>query len=117
MTPLRNPFDAGPARAAEYDAWYDSAFGLPVLEAEARCVRELLTWAPRPWLEVGTGSGRFGGNLHVEVGLDPAIDLLGIAATRIPSVVRGVAEALPFRDASLGAVLAVAAYEFVADAR
>lgn len=117
MTPVLNPFEAGPTGAAEYDAWYESAIGRLAFEAEARCVRELLGRAPRPWLEVGAGSGRFGGNLHVEVGLDPAIDLLGIAATRIPSVVRGVAEALPFRDAGLGAILAVAAFEFVADAR
>jgi len=34
----------------------------------------------------------------------------------MPSVVRGIAEALPFRDASLSAVLAVTALEFVVDA-
>lgn len=79
-------------------------------------MRELPEGAPSPWRETGAGSGRYGGDLNAEVGLDPALDLLRIAATRMLSVVRGIAEALPFRDASLGAALAVTALEFVPDA-
>jgi SAM-dependent methyltransferase len=110
-----NPFDRGPAEAAAYDAWYDSSAGDAVLRAEQRCVAELLDGAARPWLDLGTGSGRFGGPLAAEVGLDPALELLRMARERMPSVVRGVAEALPFRDASLGAVVAVAVLEFLED--
>lgn len=113
MSDGTNPFDRGPAEAAEYDAWYDSPAGHAVLRAEQRCVRELLAGAARPWLDLGTGSGRFGGDLGAEVGLDPAPDLLRIARRRMPAVVRGVAEALPFRDASVGAVLSVTVFEFL----
>jgi ubiquinone/menaquinone biosynthesis C-methylase UbiE len=115
MSNATNPFDRGASEAAAYDAWYDSAAGAGVLRVELRCVAELLEGAERPWLEVGTGSGRFGGALGVDVGLDPARAFLRIASRRVPSVVRGVAEALPFRSASAGAVVVVATLEFVAD--
>ncbi|MEX2230086.1 MAG: class I SAM-dependent methyltransferase [Dehalococcoidia bacterium] len=114
MSTRTNAFARGAASAAEYDAWYDSAAGAVVLHAEQRAVRALLDGAERPWLDVGTGSGRFGGDLGAEVGLDPAPALLAIAARRMPSVVLGVAEALPFRDANVGAVLSVAVFEFLA---
>ena len=114
---MTNPFDTGPNEAGEYDAWYDSPSGGSVLRAEERCVRELLAGAPRPWLEGGAGSGRFGGDLGADAGLDPALELLRIAALRMPSVLLGVAEALPFRDASVGAVLIVTVLEFLADPR
>lgn len=109
-----NPFDRGPAEAVEYDAWYDSSAGLAVLQAEERCIRELLENAGRPWLDLGTGSGRFGGDLGADLGLDPALEPLILASTRLPSVIRGAGEALPFRDASFGGVLAVAVFEFLA---
>lgn len=116
MTGIRNPFDRGATEATEYDAWYDTPSGASVLERELECVVPLLRGAQRPWLDVGTGSGRFGGAAGVEAGLDPARELLRIAARRIPSLLLGAAEALPFRDASLGAVLCVAAFEFLPDA-
>ncbi|TAK76143.1 MAG: class I SAM-dependent methyltransferase [Dehalococcoidia bacterium] len=116
MSGSSNPFDSGEAEAAAYDAWYDAPSGRSVLEREQRCVIPLLEGAARPWLDLGTGSGRFGAAAGAELGLDPALALLRIAARRIPSVVRGAAEALPFRAASLGAVLCVAAFEFLPDA-
>lgn len=111
---VTNPFDAGPDAAAAYDAWYDSSVGNSVLLTEEVCVRQLLAGAPRPWLEIGTGSGRFGGDLGADIGLDPALELLRIAGARMPCVVRGVAETLPFRDACLGVVMAVTVLEFLA---
>ncbi|MGE0228275.1 MAG: class I SAM-dependent methyltransferase [Dehalococcoidia bacterium] len=116
MPPVRpNPFDRGAADADEYDDWYASATGRRVLHAEQECVSTLLHGAPRPWLDLGTGSGRFGGAVQAEVGLDPAPDLLRIAARRMPAVVRGVGESLPFGEATFGAVLAVAVFEFLDD--
>ncbi len=108
-----NPFDRGPARAADYDAWYESPLGRAVLEAEQHCLAPLLAGSAHPWLDLGTGSGRFGGALGADVGLDPAPDLLRIASRRMPSVLRGAARALPFRDASIGTVLAVTVFEFL----
>jgi len=112
MTLPTNPFDRGDAEAVEYDAWYDSAGGSAVLSAELRCVRDLLAGAVHPWLDLGTGTGRFGGDLRADVGVDPAEAMLRLAAHRLPAAVRAVSEALPFRTESLGAVLAVAAIEF-----
>ncbi len=113
MRTSASPFDRGAAEAAAYDAWYDSLLGRAVLRAEQHCVRELLAGAERPWLDLGAGSGRFGGSLGADVGLDPAMAMLRLAARRLPSVVRGVAQALPFRGESLGAVLSVAVFEFL----
>jgi SAM-dependent methyltransferase len=108
-----NPFDLGAAAAAEYDRWYDSPVGRSVLEREARCIAELLDGTGRPWLDLGTGSGRFAGTVGAELGLDPARELLELAARRAPAVVQGTAEALPIRDGSLGAVLSVTVFEFL----
>lgn len=116
MTGVPNPFDRGAAEATEYDTWYDAPLGRSVREREQQCVIPLLQGAARPWLDLGTGSGRFGAALGAEVGLDPALELLRIAARRMPSVLLGAAEALPFREASIGAVLCVAAFEFLPDA-
>lgn len=116
MSGSSNPFDRGEAEATEYDSWYESELGRSVLKREQQCVAPLLDGAARPWLDLGTGSGRFGAAAGAELGLDPAPALLRIAARRIPSVVRGAAEAIPFREASLGAVLCVAAFEFLLDA-
>ncbi len=113
MNSITNPFDRGPNEAVSYDAWYESSLGRAVLDAERRCIGQILEDSPHPWLDLGTGSGRFGGAIGADVGLDPARDLLAIAASRIPSVIRGVAQALPFRDASIGAVLAVTVFEFL----
>jgi len=112
MTLLTNPFDRGDAEAVEYDAWYDSASGHAVLITELRCVRNLLAGAAHPWLDLGTGTGRFGGELGAGVGVDPAAAMLRLAAHRLPAAVRAVSEALPFRSESVGAVLSVAAIEF-----
>lgn len=98
-----------------YDAWYVSPRGRTVLELEERCVRALLDGATHPWLDLGTGSGRFGADAGADVGLDPARELLRLAADRMPSVILGVAEAVPIRDGSLGAVLSVAVFEFLPD--
>lgn len=111
-----NPFDRGAAEAMEYDTWYDSSLGRSVLERERECIVPLLRGAERPWLDLGTGSGRFGAAAGAEIGLDPALEMLRIAARRIPSVLLGAGEVLPFREASLGAVLCVAAFEFLPDA-
>jgi ubiquinone/menaquinone biosynthesis C-methylase UbiE len=110
-----NPFERGPAAAAAYDAWYASLVGQRVLEAEALCVSAVLAEAGRPWVEVGCGSGRVGQAVGVELGIDPAAELLRLAHARLPNVARGVAERLPLADASIGAVMAVAVVEFLVD--
>jgi SAM-dependent methyltransferase len=70
---------------------------------------------PRPWAEIGAGSGRFAAELGVDVGLDPAAALLAIARSRGIRVVRGVGERLPFRPGAFGAVLIAVTLCFAGD--
>jgi hypothetical protein len=46
-------------QAATYDAWYDSPRGRAIVAEERAALAPLLGDLPRPWLEVGTGTGRF----------------------------------------------------------
>lgn len=108
-----NPFDRGAAEAMEYDAWYDSADGREVLAGEVAALAQLFRDIARPWLEIGTGTGRFGAAFDVDVGLDPAAAMLSVASTRLPCVIRGAAEALPIRSSTIGGVLSVATFEFL----
>ncbi len=104
MQPSEDLFDR---LALQYDAWFDSAHGRPLFESEIQCIRPLLASQPRPWLDVGTGTGRFAQALGADVGIDPAHGALAIAATRRIPVVRARGEALPFASAQFGAVLVV----------
>ncbi len=113
VSPVRNPFDRDAAAATAYDEWYDSPPGRSVFDIELRCLQELILALDRPWVELGTGSGRFGASLRVDLGIDPAPAMLRIAASRLPSVALGAGEALPLRDGSAGAVVAVTVLEFV----
>lgn len=101
--------------ASRYDAWYDTALGAVTFAEELDALQPLLAGLTHPWLEVGSGSGRFSGALGAEVGVDPARCALALAAGRGVHVVTARAETLPFRDAAFGAVLFVTALCFVAD--
>jgi len=68
---------------------------------------------PPPVVEVGVGTGAFAQALGVQVGLDPARAVLLRARARGLQALRGVAEALPFREGSLGGVLVVVTICFV----
>lgn len=70
---------------------------------------------PRPWIEVGVGSGRFASDLGVEIGLDPASDPLNLATRRGTRVVRGRVETLPFAAGTFGGMLLIVTICFVAD--
>ena len=101
--------------AARYDAWYEGPAGAVVFPAEAQCLRPLLAGLPRPWAEIGAGSGRFAAALGVDVGLDPAARPLALARSRGIRVVRGTGERLPFRGAVFGAALVVVTLCFAGD--
>jgi SAM-dependent methyltransferase len=101
--------------AARYDAWYDGPAGRAVFSSEVACLRPLLRGLPRPWAEVGAGSGRFAAALGVDMGLDTAAAPLALACSRGVRVVRGVGEHLPFRAGVLGAVLVVVTVCFAED--
>lgn len=101
--------------AERYDAWYDRPPGSTIFPLEVACLQSLLDGLPRPWLEVGVGTGRFASALGVEFGVDPATRPLLAARRRGVRVVRAKGEQLPFRDRSFGAVLLVVTLCFVED--
>jgi len=101
--------------AERYDAWCDGERGRRILEVEVDCVRDLLEEMPRPWLEVGVGTGRFAAALGVDEGIDPSPVALKHAAERGIRTRVGRAEELPFSDAQFGSVLLVVTICFLDD--
>ena len=96
-----------------YDTWFIRHAA--AYQSELLAVRALLPWRGLG-LSIGVGTGRFAGPLGVRVGIDPARAVLDYAVERGISVVRGVAEALPFADGSFDYALSVTTICFVDDA-
>jgi ubiquinone/menaquinone biosynthesis C-methylase UbiE len=95
----------------DYDAWYDTHPALYRTEVAA-----LKMAAPSgAGLEIGVGTGRFAAPLGVRFGLDPAVNMLKLAANRGILVVQGRGESLPFKDGSFDFVQLIFVIEFVDD--
>jgi SAM-dependent methyltransferase len=106
-----NPFDVYHHR---YEAWFvdhQAAYW-----SELLAVRALTPWAGLG-MEIGVGSGRIAAPLGIRIGLDPSAAMLSHAARRGIAVVRGVAEAMPFRTASFDYVLNVTTICFLEDVK
>jgi SAM-dependent methyltransferase len=93
-----SPFDD---LALEYDAWFDKEGSL-VFFIEVQAFRGLLPSLPKPWLEIGVGSGRFAQALGIETGLDPSIKLIEMARRRGISAFLGRGEQGLFDEESFG---------------
>jgi SAM-dependent methyltransferase len=78
-----------------YDSWFTEHW--VDYHSELLALRALLPWQGLG-LEIGVGTGRFAAPLGVQVGIDPSMEMLIYAVERGISCVRGVAEALPFKD-------------------
>ena len=98
------PFERWTSR---YDQWFDSEKGERIFRVEAACMRELLVDAPRPWLEVGVGTGRFAEVLHVDEGMDPSPAVLRYASERGIKTHVGEGEDLYYGNSHFGAVLLI----------
>ena len=92
------------AAAQAYDAWYD--VHAEAYETELAAIRRLLPGCSRS-LEVGVGTGRFASRLGVRVGLESSLSMAKLAKARGVEVVQGLAERIPFRSASVDAILMV----------
>ncbi len=95
-----------------YEAWFEEH------PAAFRRELELLRrfWPDRGRrLELGSGTGRFGGALGVEVGLEPSAEMALTGRVRVPLTVLGHGEELPFGDGVFDACLAVTALCFVSE--
>ncbi|WP_440059592.1 class I SAM-dependent methyltransferase [Thermogladius sp. 4427co] len=97
----------------EYDKWYDEH--PEVYRSELWAVELSSRNIPRPWLEIGVGSGRFAAPLGIDVGVDPSEKLLELASARGVKTVRGVGENLPFPDSMFGGVFIIITLCFLDD--
>ena len=99
----RSPFDD---LALEYDAWFDKEGSLIFL-IEVQAFKSLLPTLPKPWLEVGVGSGRFAEALGIKTGVDPSSELLHMARERGINAFLGRGEQELFDEESFGTVFLI----------
>jgi len=111
MNPEPSPFDS---LADRYDSWYDGK-GRVAFEIELAALRPLLPELPKPWLEVGVGTGRFAQALGIPLGIDPSPALLVKARQRGIETLYGEGEELVFRAGSFGTVFLLTTWEFLSD--
>ncbi|MEZ0394346.1 MAG: methyltransferase domain-containing protein [Desulfurococcaceae archaeon] len=98
----------------DYDKWYEK--NRTIAEAEARLVEEMARNAPRPFIEIGVGTGFFASRVRAEIGLDPSINMLKVAKERgVENLILGVGEEVPLRNSSVGTVLLIVTLCFVDD--
>lgn len=95
-----------------YEDWFDQHEDAYQFELDA--LRRLL---PNPGfgVEIGVGSARFAAPLGIQVGIDPAGEMLARARNRGIDVIKGVAESLPFADDTFDTALIVTTICFVND--
>jgi SAM-dependent methyltransferase len=98
--------------ASDYDAWFEND-GRLIFASEVEALRQALPLLPRPWIEVGVGSGRFAQALGISIGLDPSRSLLKMAKNRGISVLSGRGEVMPFKDGVFGTVFFIVTLCFV----
>ena len=92
--------------ATEYDAWFDGEGNLIFL-IEVQAFEALLPSLPKPWLEIGVGSGRFARALGIETGIDPSTKLVEMARRRGINASPGRGELKVFDEGSFGAVFLI----------
>ena len=98
-----NPFND---LAYEYDAWFDEK-GKLLFDIEVQAFQEILSGLPKPWLEIGTGSGRFARALGIDTGIDPSIKSVEMARRRGINTFLGKGEQQVFDEASFGTVFLI----------
>ena len=104
-----SPFDI---LASEYDAWFEEE-GKPIFDIEVKAFQEVLALLPKPWLEVGVGSGRFAQVLGIETGIDPSAKLLEMAKKRGIKVFLARGEEQFFNKETFGTVFLIVTLCFV----
>lgn len=106
-----SPFEAF---AEKYDSWFDRE-GKTIFQTEALAFRQVLPSLPRPWIEIGIGSGRFAEALGIDVGIEPSENLKRMAESRGIRVVKGRGEDQLFPTGSFGTAFIIVTLCFVAD--
>lgn len=99
-------------QAKNYDEWFER--NKPAYESELRAVKALLPERGHG-VEIGAGTGRFAAPLGIRFGIEPASATAKIACGRGVEVVKGVAEALPLKNANFEFALMVTTICFLED--
>jgi SAM-dependent methyltransferase len=98
-----SPFDGS---ASEYDAWFDGE-GKLIFDIEVKAFQEVLPALPKPWLEIGAGSGRFYRELGIDTGIYPSLKIVEMARRRGINTFWGKGEQHFFEDALFGTVFLI----------
>ncbi len=106
-----SPFDD---LASAYDAWFEEE-GRLIFDIEVQAFQEVLPSLPKPWLEIGVGSGRFAQALGIETGIDPSVKLLKMARRRGITTFLGKGEQTSFDKKSYGTIFLIFTVCFLDD--
>ena len=104
-----NPFDL---LAKEYEAWFVE--NKILFQSELLALKKLVPTSKKG-IEIGIGSGIFAEQLGIRYGVDPSEKMLGYARNRGLQVQTGVAENLPYDDASFDFAVFITTICFVDD--
>jgi ubiquinone/menaquinone biosynthesis C-methylase UbiE len=96
----------------EYDHWYEENSG--VYQSELLAIKQAIP-ENKKGLEIGTGTGRFSTPFNIHIGVEPSANMAKLAEERGITIVKAVAESLPFHDASFDFVLMVTTDCFLSD--
>jgi SAM-dependent methyltransferase len=100
--------------ASKYDAWFEQEGSL-IFDIEVRAFLKILPSLPKPWIEIGVGSGRFAKALGIETGVEPALNLGKMAQERGIEVTPARGEDRVFPRASFGTAFLIVTLCFLDD--
>ncbi len=100
------------ALASAYDAWFEDE-GRLIFAIEVKVFQKVLPLLPKPWLEIGVGSGRFAQALGIKTGIDPSAKLLAIARTRGIKVFQAKGEERFFGEETFGSIFLIVTLCFI----
>lgn len=106
---VATPFDS---LASVYDAWFEEE-GKLIFAIEVEAFQKVMPSLPKPWLEIGVGSGRFAQALGIEFGLDPSVELVDMARSRGINAIVAAGERIPFGGESFETVFLIVTLCFV----
>lgn len=91
--------------ATKYDLWFEKE--KLTFQVEEKAFKSLFPFLPKPWVELGVGTGRFARALGIPWGIDPAIKLFQIAKGRGIKVMAGRGESMPIFSKRIGSLFVI----------
>ncbi|MBN1289085.1 MAG: class I SAM-dependent methyltransferase [Actinobacteria bacterium] len=104
-----SPFDLF---AEKYDNWFEHE-GKLIFDIEVEAFREVLPSLPKPWIEIGVGTGRFADALGIDTGIEPSESMKYIAEKQGIHVIKGRGEERLVPGGSFGSAFIIVTLCFV----